>query len=603
MRSARRSPATQPSVGAASATGWRAADYCSSSTILSRSRALPGRSTGCSKAPPELTILATSRAPLGVTGEQEFLVLPLGVPPANVPADPETIGAYDAVALLVARARAADPRFDITPENAAAIVGITRRLDGLPLAIELGAGRLRAFSPQGLLDRLERRLPLLTSGTSETISRHRTLRGAIAWSYELLTADEQRFFRRLAPFVTSFTADAAAEVADLRLEETWANIESLIAQSLLYRHVDVGDARFAMLHTLREYAAEQLEQNGELETTFARHAGYYLSLAERCKEGPSGDRANEAIATIAAELDEVGAALRRCAGGGDRELGLRLAANTWRAWQAAGRITEGREWLTRLLDPPGPDASVRADGLVALAGLDYWQADFPAAMEAYEEALELYRTAGNRSGEAEVLSGMAMTATWNGDPSEGARLAAQARALFESLGDRALVGETFMAEGFALFQDREYVAARPLWEAALAISRELGADAAAVTQLAAVACIEYQAGAQEEASRIGPRLPRTGVRPGQCRTLRVDARLRRCLRGRGPTGACCACGECCGRLADGIRRRHAGRGPASRAGARRRRASPRRGRTRTSLGRGSHAKPPGGDRRCALAAA
>jgi predicted ATPase/DNA-binding SARP family transcriptional activator len=451
---------------------------------------------------PRLTILATSRAPLGVPGEQEFLVLPLDVPPVGLPADTEAIAAYDAVALLVARARSVDPRFAITPQNAAAIAGIADRLDGLPLAIELGAGRLRAFSPQGLLDRLERRLPLLTSGTSGTISRHRTLRGAIAWSYELLTADEQRFFRCLAPFVTSFTATAAAEVADLSLEETWANIESLIAQGLLYRPVDVGDARIAMLQTLREYAAEQLEQKGDPGATFARHAGYFIRLAERCEVGPSGDRANEAISSVLPELEEIGAALRRCATGGDRELGLRLAARTWRAWQAAGRITEGREWLARLLDPPGLDAGVRADALVALAGLDYWQADFSAAMEAYEEALGLYRAAGDRSGEAEVLSGMAMTATWNGDPSEGARLAAEARVLFESLGDRSRVGETFMAEGFALFQDREYAAARPLWEAALAISRELGADALAVTQLAAVACIEFQAGATENATAI-----------------------------------------------------------------------------------------------------
>ena len=157
------------------------------------------------------------------------------------------------------------------------------------------------------------------------------------------------------------------------------------------------------------------------------------------------------------------------------------------------------------------DAGVRADALVALAGLEYWQADFPATMEAYGEALELYRTVGDRSGEAEVLSGMAMTATWAGDSSEGARLAAEARVLFESLGDRAQVGETLMAEGFALFQDRQYTAARPLWEAALAISRELGADAAAVTQLAAIACIEYQTGEAEEATRVDPRLPHTSV--------------------------------------------------------------------------------------------
>ena len=249
-----------------------------------------------------------------------------------MPADPQTIAAYDAVTLLVARAQSADPRFGITPHNAAAIAAITDRLDGLPLAIELGVGRLRVFSPQDLLDRLERRLPLLTSGTTGTSSRHRTLRAAIAWSYELLTADEQRFFRCLAPFVTSFTAAAAAEVADLPLEETWANIESLLAQSLLYRHVDVGDARFAMLQTLREYAAEQLEQNGESEATFAQHATYYLGLAERSHGGPSRDRASEAIATLSPELD-----------------GNRGGASTLHAgWGPRARAAPGRRHVARV---------------------------------------------------------------------------------------------------------------------------------------------------------------------------------------------------------------------------------------------------------------
>ena len=451
---------------------------------------------------PELSILATSRAPLGVAGEQEFPVLPLQVPPADAPADPSTIRAYDAVALLVARARAADPDFEVTAENAAAIAGITDRLDGLPLAIELGAGRLRALTPQSLLDRLQRRLPLLTSGKSDSIGRHQTLRAAIAWSYELLTVDEQRLFRRLAPFVAAFTADAAVAVADQPLEETWTGIESLVAQSLLYRPVDVGEARFAMLQTLREFALEQLELAGEAEATLARHARYYLGLAEADEHGPPGDLADEAIAVLSHELEEIRAALTRCAKADDTELGLRLASATWRVWQAAGRITEGRECLTRLLDHPGPDGIVRADALVALAGLDYWQADYGAALDVYEEALGSYRSAGDRSREAEVLYGLSMTATWNGDPAEGVRLAAEARSLFESLGARAQVGETFMAEGFALWQQGDYAAARPLWESALAISRELGADTLAVTQLAAIAGIEYHTGAPADATRI-----------------------------------------------------------------------------------------------------
>ncbi len=451
---------------------------------------------------PGLTVLATSRAPLGVAGEQEFPVLPLEVPPADASPDPVQIRAYDAVALLVTRAQAADPHFEVTPENATAIAGITSRLDGLPLAIELGAGRLRALTPQSLLGRLERRLPLLTAGTNDTIGRHRTLRAAIEWSYELLAADEQRLFRRLAPFVGEFTAEAAAEVADWPLEETWTGIESLIAKSLLYRPVDIGEARFAMLQTLREFAVEQLELTGELKTTLARHAGYYLGLATRSGDGSQVNPEEATIAILAPELEEIRAALRRCAEGGDGELGLRLASATWRVWQAAGRASEGRACLAQLLDPPGPDPTVRADALVALAGLEYWQADYRAAQAAYEGALELYRAAGDRIRAAEVLYGLSVTATWGGDPAEGARLAAVARSVFESLGDRGQVGETLMAQGFALWQEKEYTAARPLWEAALTISRELGADSLSVTQLAGLAGIEYHTGSPDEAARI-----------------------------------------------------------------------------------------------------
>ena len=451
---------------------------------------------------PDLTVMATSRAPLRLAGEQEFPVLPLQVPPAEDEHDPESLLSYDAVALLVARARAADPGFEVTTENAAAIAGITARLDGLPLALELGASRLRLLTPQDLLERLERRLPLLTSGASDAIARHQTLRGAIAWSYELLDKDEQGLFRCLAAFVGPFTVEAAAFVAERPFDDIWNGLESLLAKSLLQRPVDTGEARFSMLETLREFAVELLTETSELDTVFQRHARYCLRQTEHAGPELEGPGHGAALARLNREVEDIRAALRRCADGLDTETGLRLASATWRYWQAAGRVAEARDWLAALLAQAGGADAVRAEALVSAAGLAYWQADYASAWRDYQSALSIYRRLEDRGSEAEVLCSMSMTATWNGEPDVGARLAVQSRCLFEELGVRKKVGETTMAEGFALWQQRRYEAARPLWEEALAISRELGADTLAVTQLAGLAGLEYHTGAPIDATRI-----------------------------------------------------------------------------------------------------
>ena len=452
---------------------------------------------------PDLTVLATSRAPLGLAGEQEFPVLPLQVPPSDGEVDVASLDSYDAVALLVARARGADPSFAITPENGAALAGIAARLDGLPLALELGAGRLRLLTPHDLLGRLEHRLPLLSSGASDAIGRHQTLRAAIAWSYGLLDDAEQRLFRYLATFVSAFTVAGAAAVADVPEEEVLPGIESLLAKSLLTRPADTGEARFAMLQTLREYGFERLEAGGELEAALDLHARHLLRVAEEVGPELDGASHDAALARLGREAEDIRAALRRCAEGHDVDTGLRLASATWRYWQATGNLAEARRWLTVMLAKPGADDATRAAALTAAAGLAYWQADYETTWSDYEAALKLYRAAEDLENVADVLSGMSMTATWRGDPATGARLAVEARELFEDLGIRAKVGETTMAHGFALWQQRRYEEARPLWEDALAISREAGADTLAVTQLAGLAGLEYHMGAPDDALRIG----------------------------------------------------------------------------------------------------
>lgn len=451
---------------------------------------------------PNVDVLATSRAPLGLAGEQELPVLPLGLPPAGQALEPSALESYDAVALLVSRARALDPGFEVTCGNARAIAAIVARLDGLPLAIELGAGRLRLLTPDDLLVRLERRLPLLESGASDAIDRHRTLRAAIAWSYETLDHDEQHLFEHLAPFVGTFSVDAAAYVAVREPDEVMAGIESLLAKSLLQRPVEVGEARFALLQTLREFALEQLEAHGSADQAFERHARWFLLLTETVAPGLDDAAHESAMAKLNRDREDIRTALMRCAEGRCTEVGLRLASATWRYWQAAGRITEARAWLRSMLEMPCAEREVRASALTAAAGLAYWHADYEAAWNHYEEALELYRALGDDAQIAQTLFGMSTTATWNGDPAAGARLAEEARSAFLELGAEMEIGRTAMAQGFALWQQRQYEAARPRWEEALSISRAQGDDTLAVTQLAALAGLEYHMGARDDALRI-----------------------------------------------------------------------------------------------------
>jgi predicted ATPase len=202
-------------------------------------------------AAPDIKIMVTSRSRLGISGEQEFPIPPLTVPPAHPLPDLETLSTYDAIALFLARARASDPSFDLDAANAAAVAEIAMRLDGLPLAIELAAARIRLLGPQDLADRLGGGLAVLTGAPADAVGRHRTLRQAITWSYDLLPLDEQILFRRLGIF-HGFTLEAATNVADLSETEVLDGMDSLLSKSLLHRLVGFGKARFAMLETLRE---------------------------------------------------------------------------------------------------------------------------------------------------------------------------------------------------------------------------------------------------------------------------------------------------------------------------------------------------------------
>ncbi|CAA9576383.1 MAG: Transcriptional regulator, AfsR family, partial [uncultured Thermomicrobiales bacterium] len=302
---------------------------------------------------PRLAVLATSRAPLRLRGEREHPVGPLAL--ADPAADAAALAGSEAVALFVERARAVKPGFALDETNAVAVAGIVRRLDGLPLAIELAAARVRVLAPPALLARLDRALPLLTSGPRDAPARQRTLRDAIAWSHGLLSPDERDLFRRLAVFVGGFTLEATEAVADLGGElDALGGLEGLAEDSLLRpAEGPGGEPRFTMLATVREFAREQLEASGEAAVAHGRHAAFFTVLAESAAPELTGPDQGAWLARLEAEHDNLRAALV-WAEGHEPESCLRLAGALWRFWYARGHLAEG---LRRL-----EAAVARADG-------------------------------------------------------------------------------------------------------------------------------------------------------------------------------------------------------------------------------------------------
>jgi non-specific serine/threonine protein kinase len=312
---------------------------------------------------PGLKVLATSRAPLRVYGEQEYPVPALAVPAAQTNPPPAELVQYDAVCLFVERARTITPDFSITSDNAAAAGAICRRLDGLPLAIELAAARVRLFAPPALLARLDQRLQVLTGGARERTTRQQTLRGAIDWSYNLLTGGEQQLFRRLAVFQGGRTLDALEAVCnaggDLAVE-VLEGVESLVEKNLLkQREGRDGEPRFWMLETLQEYAREKLVQSGAAAALEREHARYFMGLAEQAEPHLTGggQQEKEWLGRLEEEHDNIRAALRwaRADKGSAAEraegvrVGLRLAGAMGRFWEVSGYWREAREQLAGLL--------------------------------------------------------------------------------------------------------------------------------------------------------------------------------------------------------------------------------------------------------------
>lgn len=492
-------------------------------------------------AAPPVKLLVTSREALHIRGEYAFPVPPLAVPDLHDPPDPARLARSPAVSLFVQRAQAARPDLRLTAESAPIIAAICARLDGLPLALELAAARIRYLSPPALLARLEHRLAILTGGPRDLPARQRTLRDTIAWSYDLLTADEQRLFRRLAIFVGGCTEEAARAVCAEAADEDasaplFDGLVSLLDKSMLRRGEDPGGAaRFGMLETIREYALEQLAASGELARLACRHAAYYLALAEQAEpELVHPEQADQPawVRRLEAEHDNLRAALAWAAGPpADAALELRLAGALWQFWWVTGSLSEGRRRLAGALarHPDAPPAlrmkALRGAGLLAwvqgdlaeaeplmraslelarelgdqhgvatalinLGNVAHQQGQLDAATRYYEASLALSRERGDLVNAAWVLSGLGSAARLRGAAGEAEALYAQSLALFTAAGTTRGVAWVLISQGRLAREREEYERAASLCTESLARQRELGdraGIAAALNELGLVA--------------------------------------------------------------------------------------------------------------------
>ncbi len=360
---------------------------------------------------PNLDVLVTSREPQHVTGEQEYRVPPL--------VD------QDAVELFYARARAAVPGFSAN----GAVTEICRRLDNLPLAVELAAARVTALAPEQILKRLEKRLPLLTRGPHDVPRRQRTLRATIDWSYELLSGEEQHLFRRFAVFAGGCTLEVAEDVAEADLE----TLQSLVEKSLV-RH---SSERYSMLETIREYAGERLDESGHGDDLRRRHAEFCVLLAE---EAEPRMRSASVLAALAEDEVNLRAALSFCAGGREPELMLRLAGALSPFWNQRDQFKEGCRWLEEAIQRGGRESSsLRARALRGLASMTSALGDDAQAQALLDNALELYRQLEDEDGVARCLNNLGALVDWGEEPERATSLFEESLALKRNAGSSVAV--------------------------------------------------------------------------------------------------------------------------------------------------------------------
>ncbi len=387
-------------------------------------------------------------------------------------------GSYPAVKLFVERATAAQPGFRLTEQNVGAVVQICQRLDGMPLALELAAARVRALPVEQLAARLDDRFRLLTGGSRLSVPRHQTLRATIDWSHDSLDDQEKAVFRRLAAFAGGCSLAAAESVVtdDLVVDyEVIDVLTRLVDKSLVQADPAAEEARFRMLETIREYAREYLVESGEAERIQRRHRDWFLALVERAKpDFFRGPPPAEWLIVFDREHDNLNLSLEwSAAEAGGATAGLHLAAGMWRYWEIRGYVAEGRQWMERMLAATDGEVSVlRANALTGAGILAHIQGDYQAAIRYHEESLEQHREVGSRPSVVYALHNLANVAAEHGDLPRARQLYEEASAMAQSLGDEFGATQPKIALADVIARQGDYVEAGRLFdEAAETFSR------------------------------------------------------------------------------------------------------------------------------------
>jgi predicted ATPase/class 3 adenylate cyclase/Tfp pilus assembly protein PilF len=498
---------------------------------------------------PGLQVLATGRAPLGVAGEHEVTVPSLAVPAAGDATSVDAIQHSAAVRLFVARAQAVKADFVLDQTNARAVAEICQRLDGLPLAIELAAARVKLLPPDGILRRLDRRLALLTGGSRDQPARQRTLRDTITWSYELLTQPQQALFARLAAFVGTWTLEAAeAVVADGDHDgfDMLDGIAALLDNNLVRTHESAadpepGDARFAMLQTIHEFAAERLAMSDEERQVRAAHAAWYQQLGLEAEPQLNGSEAAAWLDRLEIEHDNLRGALIWLCQQRDAAAAVALAGALWRFWWARGFATEGRRLLEAALAlAPATATTTRAAALDGAGVLAEIQGDYARASTLHEEALAAARAMDDRHGIARALANLGVVALDGGDGPRAVSLLEEGLALARTVGEASLTATILNDLAWVTSQRGDDALAERLYQESLILRQRIGNPVEIARSLNNLGAIAFRRGDYAQARRLyeeslvryeeaGDRWGRAAVLNGLAETARAAGSLERAM--------------------------------------------------------------------------